>query len=152
MTKNELRTIFHFIERLKVTKIEDKATRGKILALHLEIYKTIKSIEEDINEARKALVDGYEEELGRYNDFRAKIAEAKDDERRSLVAKMAEECPHMKAAESELVEAVERIGREEVGSISTRVPLDGFIDACEAQGIDLTCADVAFLSPIFENE
>lgn len=135
MTNNEIRALYGFLSRIKVTKVADKTTRGQIIAAHLALHKVAAAIDSDIREIQKMFSSGREAEFAEYF---------------SALKEKLPANPEIAKLNGELNEAVGVKLAETNDAEFPKINEDGLVEALAAQDIDITCGDLLFLSPILE--
>lgn len=150
MKRIEIVNLFDFFQNLKLNKF-GKEIRSAIISNHLKTNRIVKEAEESINETRKKLLEGKEEEinkLAKYRDLYKEISE--ESEKIEIAHKINNECKEALSLEAELVSAVNEYYGTEIEIELTKIDQEKFIDECSEADIDITPSDLIKIEKIFK--
>ena len=148
MKKANVLLISNFLSNIKLNKF-DKETRSAIIRNSLAVSKISKEIEDSVQEARKRLSEGIEDEITKLAEYRERFKTASEEDRLILIHDATNNCPRAISFEKELNDFVNALGQEEVDITFIVVDKDTFVDQCADADIDITPAMIELFNEMF---
>jgi len=145
MKKRELRKVLDALRVVKMTKIENKDLRNKIIGVHLQLLAQFKKYDADLEDARIVFLSAFGEEQEVVAKLQEQLRVEPDRSRQAELAKqIAEHSDYLDAVKAANDKA-DALGREEI--TIEPISLDDFIAEYEKQGYDPAVVEGLF--PLF---
>ena len=145
MKKRELRKVLDALRVVKMTKIENKDLRNKIIGVHLQLLAQFKKYDADLEDARIVFLSAFGEEQEVVSKLQEQLRVEPDRSRQAELAKqIAEHADYLDAVKAANDKA-DAMGREEI--TIEPISLDDFIAEYEKQGYDPAVVEGLF--PLF---
>lgn len=150
MKRIEIRNIEELLRKVNLRKVS-KDTASAALKLHLALFGADKETTEKMEETRKALLNGRDEEVQKLTSLRDEVNKTEDQEEiKKLVATIAEECGPILETERELGRQYDMIMNEVVKVKIEKLSPADVMELLEVADVDYTVTTLESLSSIIK--
>jgi hypothetical protein len=146
MKKKEIRSFLDAVKTIKMTLIEDKVLRNKLINIHIKFLSEQKKYIQDFENAKIAFLASWEDEENEVQKLQARLQRESDRSTRSQIAAEIESHSEYMEAVREFKKMAEAMGNEEVEV--ERIDPKKFVEEYQKQ--DYNGNVIEALYPIFD--
>lgn len=149
MKRNEINGIVNFLDRVPISRIQQKAFRTRLTLAVFELHRMSRETNEEVAEMRDSLISGKEDRMKQFGELAQNYNLAKTvAEREQIMSRINRDFSNEQKVNTQINDAIDAYLGEDCEFSFTPFDLDEFIVNMNHVGVEITGRDMRAIEPM----